>query len=127
MLWGGGDGVPDNYFGAPGATAIAEALKSNTTITSVDLNGECRACAAMLMLTAATLGYTVNCIGAEGTAAIAESLILNTALTSVNLRCEGARGRPHDESGVGFMHGPGRWGFQATASAPRARRLSRRR
>jgi hypothetical protein len=35
-----GAGVPANSLGAPGATAIAEALKGNTTITNVDLQGE---------------------------------------------------------------------------------------
>ena len=35
--------VSDNDIGGAGAASIAEALKLNTTITSVDLGGKCRA------------------------------------------------------------------------------------
>ncbi len=37
-----GAGATDNDIGAMGAVAIAEALKLNTTIMSVDLGSECR-------------------------------------------------------------------------------------
>ena len=38
-----GSGASDNTIGARGATAFAEALKVNTSLTKVDLYGECAA------------------------------------------------------------------------------------
>ena len=40
--------VSDNGIGGAGAASIAEALKLNTTIRSVNLEGECRAGAGAL-------------------------------------------------------------------------------
>ncbi len=40
--------VSDNRIGGAGAASIAEALKLNTTITSLNLEGECRAGAGVL-------------------------------------------------------------------------------
>ena len=52
---------------AQGNQSLAEALKTNTTLTSIDLNE--------------------NPISAEGTQALAEALKTNTTLTSINLEC----------------------------------------
>jgi len=54
--------------------ALAEALKTNTSVTSINL------------------GF--NSIGAEGMKALAEALKTNTSVTSIDLRCNsiGAEG-----------------------------------
>ena len=57
--------LASNNIGDEGAKAIADALKSNTSLTTIDLRG--------------------NNIGDEGAKAIAEALKGNTSLTSINL------------------------------------------
>jgi hypothetical protein len=78
----------DNDFGDAGGTAIAAALRTNTTVTSLNINGEClcvrppppaRVCAYMRAWCAG------NGLGADGGAAIAAALGTNTTVTSLNL------------------------------------------
>ena len=57
--------MSSNAIGDSGATAIAEALNSNTALTTLHLRG--------------------NDIGDSGAAAIAEALKSNTALTTLDL------------------------------------------
>jgi len=55
-----------NKIGSEGTRALAEALKTNTTLTSINLE--------------------INQIGTEGTRALAEALKTNNTLTSIDLR-----------------------------------------
>ena len=55
-----------NKIGDEGANAIAEALKVNAVVTTLDLSG--------------------NNIGVEGAKAIAEALKVNAVLTKLNLK-----------------------------------------
>ena len=87
--------VSDNGIGGAGAASIAEALKSNTTITIVNLMSECRAGAGMLCARLFEVcGWRCrscvsdNGIGGAGAASIAEALALNTTITSVDLGSE---------------------------------------
>ena len=57
--------LASNVIGAPGATALASALKTNATITTIDLNQ--------------------NETGDAGVAALAEALKTNTTVTAINL------------------------------------------
>ena len=82
-------------IGVAGAASIAEALKSNTTITIVNLMSECRAGAGLLGARVFEVcGWRCrscvsgNYIGGAGAASIAEALKLNTTITSVNLGSE---------------------------------------
>ena len=92
----GGSG---NDIGADGIAAIADALTSNTTITSLELAGE------MWVLERAVVGLfglamacaTDNGIDAPGAAVLANALNLNSTISSVDLcsviaaAAEGAR------------------------------------
>jgi hypothetical protein len=55
-----------NQIGAEGASALADALKMNRTLKSINL--------------------CVNAIGNEGASALADALKVNTAVTTINLR-----------------------------------------
>jgi hypothetical protein len=87
--------VSVNAIGGAGAAAIAEALIVNTTITSVELAGWCRApagpraCLWSFMCIAVRwnlcLGLADNGIGGAGAAAIAEALKLNTSITRMDM------------------------------------------
>jgi hypothetical protein len=85
--------ISGNYIGGAGAASIAEALKLNTTITSVDLGCECRAgagvlCARSFEVCVGRCRFSVNDIDVAGAASIAEALKSNTAITSVSLGSE---------------------------------------
>jgi hypothetical protein len=88
--------VSGNGIGGAGAASIAEALSSNTAITSVDLEGECRAGAGVFARARSFEvcgGRCRSCVSANdmrdaGAASIAEALKLNTTVTSVDLYCE---------------------------------------
>ena len=86
--------VSDNGIGGVGAASIAEALALNTTITSVNLECECRAGAECCARSFEVCGgrcrsvVSVNRIGGAGAASIAEALKLNTTITSVDIRGE---------------------------------------
>ena len=93
--------ISDNDIGDAGAASIAEALASNTTITSVDMSGEVRAGAGVLSERSfeAWGGRCRSCvsgnvIGGAGAASIAEALALNTTITSVDLgsKCRAGAG-----------------------------------
>ena len=93
--------VSANDIGGAGAASIAEALKLNTAITSVDLEGECRAGAGVFVRARSfeVCGgrcrscVSGNVIGGAGAASIAEALKLNTKITSVSLGGELSRER----------------------------------
>ena len=61
----------NNSIGDDGAKAIAEALKVNRVLTSLNLAGE---------------PYSYGCFQAEGAKAIAEALKVNPVLTELNLQ-----------------------------------------
>ena len=81
-------------IGDAGAVRLAAALKLNTTITRVDLGGECRAGAECSTRSFEVCGgrcrscVSGNGIGGAGAASIAEALALNTTITRVDLNCE---------------------------------------
>ena len=88
--WGGVSGK--SIYGEEAATAIAEALAANTTLTSVNLSGECRLEGARKMramlvcsLWAVWRGAPGGGIYDEGATAIAEALELNTTIRSIYL------------------------------------------
>ena len=120
-------------IGNADAIRLAAALKLNTTITRVDLWGECQAgvlCARSFEVCGWRCRSCVsdNGIGGAGAASIAEALKLNTAITSVDLEGEcragaGVFARGRLKCAVGVV---GRV-FQGTTSVARARRPSRRR
>ena len=105
-------GAPANRISDAGAAAIAEALKINKTVATIDLScalsaardrAECcgargGGCAARKLM-----GAPDNSIGDAGAAAIAEALKINKTVTNINLssalcaardraECGGARG-----------------------------------
>jgi hypothetical protein len=55
-----------NHIGSEGGTALAEALKANTSVTTIGLMG--------------------NQIGGEGATALADALQVNTSVTNIDLR-----------------------------------------
>ena len=66
-------------MGDKGVTAIADMLKTNSTLTTINLNCE---------FWNHSLTYPVNQIGDEGSTAIADMLKTNSTLTSIHLRGE---------------------------------------
>lgn len=79
--------------GDEGATALAEVLRANTSITCVDMSGQWGAHRCCNGGPRGWLGVPVrpprsiagNRIGEPGAAQFAEALIINTTLTSLNL------------------------------------------
>jgi len=74
-----------NSIGGDGASAIADALKTNKTLTALYLNSML----PMLLFLIAHEGciLTGNIIGADGARAIVDALKTNNALTTLNLAC----------------------------------------
>ncbi|KAG0368302.1 hypothetical protein BGX24_002878 [Mortierella sp. AD032] len=62
--------LKSNWIGDNGAVALAEALKTNSTLTTLDLSGK---------------GTGGNGIGGNGAVALSEALKTNSTLTSLNL------------------------------------------
>ena len=79
----------DNDIGAEGATQISETLKTNTTLTSLDLLGDDKdnnkQVNVLKWKTNPIKQWTDNRIGEEGAKKICESLKTNTTLASLNL------------------------------------------
>lgn len=74
-----------NHIGAEGALAISEALKLNTSLTSIVLWGEfCRA-VALFVVSLFPHICVDNDIGDDGAIALSEALKVNTTLTSINI------------------------------------------
>lgn len=71
---------PNNYFGPEGSSKIMEALRTNSTLTKLDLwiNSITHIKVLFIIIN--------NKIGANGAKTILESLKNNTSLTSLNLR-----------------------------------------
>jgi len=86
-----------NNIGREGAAALATALTTNTTLTTLDLYGNNigaeGAAALATALTTNTILTTLNLcwngIGAEGAAALARALTTNTSLTTLDLGSNG--------------------------------------
>ena len=82
----------DNSIGDAGAAAIAEALKVNKSVTTIDLSCACRASRRVRGADAgAAADYS---IGDAGAAAVAEALKVNKTVTTIRLcgACRAARG-----------------------------------
>ena len=89
---------PGNEIGAEGARALSDALKTNTTLQSLNLGGEQEESEEDGWI--ADIVYNKhqkadNGVGAEGARALSEALKTNTTLQSLNLACE------QEESGQG--------------------------
>ena len=68
----------DNIIGPEGATALANALATNTSIHSVDL-----ACNYLILFETHIL--SANNIGRKGATALANTLATNTSIQTLNL------------------------------------------
>ncbi len=80
-----------NNIGVEGAKRLAEALEHNSTLTSLNLDGECHVYVRFeevllqgLILFCCLIG---NSIGVEGAKQVAEALERNNTLTSLHLNC----------------------------------------
>ena len=73
---------PRYKFGCSGATRIAAALKTNTTVTVLQL---CGTRAVVLRARADTFGAPDNLIGESGATAVAEALRVNASVVAVRL------------------------------------------
>jgi Ran GTPase-activating protein (RanGAP) involved in mRNA processing and transport len=75
-----------NQIGDEGAKALAEALKTNETITTVNLSGVRVVCGvSWLRLTFHWMRLQGNPIGDEGAKALAEALKTNKSVTNIYL------------------------------------------
>ena len=86
----------DNNIGGTGATSLSELLKSNTTLTELNLSGEDKRNAkdihqpiTLLFL----LSLTDNYIGERGATSLSESLKSNTTLKKLDLWGEDKRNK----------------------------------
>ena len=98
--------VSVNRIGAAGCTAVAEALKVNTSVLKIDLRGEwCWRClpsvhVAAVRLTeyvcvflyACVVYVSANRIGDAGVTAVAEALKVNTSVQKIHLFSEWCAG-----------------------------------
>lgn len=82
------DVLTGNKIGDTGATSISEALKTNTTLTELDLGGEKQQMVSNKHLFFNRTKSTGNVIGGLGAKALSESLKVNTKLISLGLRSE---------------------------------------
>ena len=87
--------ITDNNIGIEGAQSIGEALKTNTSLTSLNLGcektektGEKEKRHKHDQIKSPHTTITGNNIGVEGAQSIGEALKTNTSLTSLNLGCE---------------------------------------
>ena len=85
----------DNNIGAEGARLMSEALKTNTTLTTLNLSCEqgktkrqCEWHDDVVQMQHNTTQQTGNRIGAEGAGLMSEALKTNTTLTTLNLGSE---------------------------------------
>ena len=77
--------LTDNIIGDEGAIQISESLKTNTTLTELNLDCGNKQMKELKWNTNLIKQWTVNQIGAEGAKKISESLKTNTTLTSLDL------------------------------------------
>ena len=80
---------------------MSEALKSNTTLTELYLNGEDKRKAHKRQTSTMNsfsfiITSTGNKIGDRGATSLSESLKSNTTLTALNLSCEDKRQKTHE-------------------------------
>ena len=90
----------DNYIGETGATSLSEALKSNTTLTQLNLKGEdkrkkTQKTSINSSLFSILITSTANWIRDTGATSLSEALKSNTTLTELNLSCEDKRKKTH--------------------------------
>ena len=83
----------DNKIGDPGAKSLSDALKSNTTLTELNLrSGHKRNNTQMTLvnnpLFSISIKSTVNNIGETGATSLSDALKSNTTLTELNLNSE---------------------------------------
>ena len=86
----------DNNIGDTGATSLSESLKSNTTLTELNLRSEYRRRHTKDIHQQFTLFLSLftsigNKIGYTGATSLSKSLKSNTTLTELNLSCEDKR------------------------------------
>ena len=86
----------DNEIGDTGATSLSDALKSNTTLTQINLECEDKRNNTQMAsinnpLFSIHINSTGNGIGETGTTALSEVLKLNTTLTELYLSSEHKR------------------------------------
>ena len=92
--------LTDNWIRETGATSLSEALKSNTTLTELDLNCEYRRKKTNKRHSSTIHSFlfstqTGNLIGDIGMTSLSEALKSNTALTELSLCCEDKRKKKH--------------------------------
>ena len=88
--------VSGNGIGAAGGTAVAEALKVNTSVLEIDLCCECcwwclpcvHACGSSEAYQVHVWCVSANDIGAAGVTAVAEALKVNSSVQEIHLRGE---------------------------------------
>ena len=85
-----------NNIGETGATSLSDALKSNTTLTKLNLRGEHEINNTQMtsidnLFFLILIKSTDNYIGETGTASLSDALKSNTALTELNLSGEHKR------------------------------------
>jgi hypothetical protein len=88
-------GITGNSIGATGSTSLSESLKSNTTLTKLNLSSEDKRRQKRYPSTTHSFSFllisTDNRIGETGATTLSESLKSNTTLTKLNLSCEDKR------------------------------------
>ena len=90
-----------NIIGDTGATSLSGSLKSNTTLTELDLGREDKRKKTHKRHPSAIHSFsfffssTVNRIGDTGATSLSESLKSNTTLTKLDLSCEDKRKKTH--------------------------------
>ena len=85
-----------NDIGYTGATSLSDALKSNTTLTKLDLSGEHERNNTQMASISHPLFFTPinrtgNKIGERGATSLSDALKSNTTLTELYLSCEHER------------------------------------
>ena len=91
----------DNMIRETGATSLSEALKSNTTLTKLNLGSEDKRKKTHKRHPSTIHSFpflitlTENNIGDTGATSLSEALKSNTTLTTLNLHCEDKRKKTH--------------------------------
>lgn len=76
----------DNYVNEAGSVALGEAIKTNTTLTELDLGSVLFICETYLKRTSvSSYSYSGNYVKTQGIATLGEALKVNTALTWLDL------------------------------------------
>jgi hypothetical protein len=98
-----------NDIGDTGVTSLSEALRSNTTLTELDLDGEddrkkTRNRHPLTIHSFFLLIQTGNYIEDTGATSLSDALKSNTTLTKVNLKCEYKRRHKRHSSTIHSFH-----------------------